>query len=130
MRPRSTRSPSAASSAGSTVNEPVTAVATTRTVPIARLAKVVSRVRNMPAIATITVRPETRTDRPEVCAAIASAQCRVPVGRDLTGRDLTGRDLTGRDLTGRDLTGRDLTGRDLTGRDLTGRDLAGRDLAG
>jgi len=44
-------------------------------VPIAKLVKVVSRVRNMPAIATITVSPEIQIDRPEVCAAITRARC-------------------------------------------------------
>ena len=71
----STRSPSADSSAGSTVSEPSTAVATTRIVPTAKLWNVASYVRNIPAMATITVRPETQIDRPEVCAAMTSARC-------------------------------------------------------
>ncbi len=71
----STLSPSADSRAGSTVSEPSIAVATTRMVPIAKLVNVASKVRNMPAIATITVSPETQIDRPEVCAAITRARC-------------------------------------------------------
>ena len=71
----STLSPRAESSAGSTVSEPSTAVATTRMVPTAKLVKVASMVRNMPDIATITVRPEIQIERPEVCAAITRARC-------------------------------------------------------
>ncbi|GAA3351158.1 hypothetical protein GCM10020358_79870 [Amorphoplanes nipponensis] len=71
----STRSPSAESSAGSTVSDPSTAVATTRMVAIPKLANVASWVKNMPAMATMTVRPEIQTDRPDVCAAITSARC-------------------------------------------------------
>ena len=35
--------------------------------------KIAEPVRNTPAIATITVRPEISTDRPEVAAAMSSA---------------------------------------------------------
>ena len=70
---RSTLSPSRESTAGSTVSEPSTATATTRIVASASEAKVGSPVRNMPAIATITVRPEMSTERPEVAAATSSA---------------------------------------------------------
>ena len=57
------------------MSEPSTAVATTRIVPTPKLMNVVSRVKNIPAIATITVRPDTQIERPEVCAAITSARC-------------------------------------------------------
>jgi hypothetical protein len=72
--PTSTRSPSLDSSAGSTVSEPSTATATTRMVAMAKLSKTVLPVRNMPAMAMMTVSPEMRMDRPEVAAAIASAR--------------------------------------------------------
>ena len=71
--PFSIRSPSHASTAGSTVSDDRIAIATTRIVPSAKEMNVLSPVRNMPAIAAITVRPEIRTARPEVAAAISSA---------------------------------------------------------
>ena len=49
------------------------AIATTRIVATPNDAKVVSPVRNMPAIAAITVMPETSTERPEVAAAASIA---------------------------------------------------------
>ena len=52
-----------------TVSEPITDTATTRIVPAAKLLKVVSPLMNMADIATITVTPEIRTERPEVAAA-------------------------------------------------------------
>src|SRR5881296_1528535 len=55
---RSTRSPSFESNAGSTVSEPSIATATTIIVAYAKDANVASPVRNIPAIATITVGPE------------------------------------------------------------------------
>jgi hypothetical protein len=55
------------------VSDPSTATATTRIVASAREAKVLSPVRNMPAIATITVSPEMSTERPDVAAAASSA---------------------------------------------------------
>ena len=70
---RSTRSPSFESSAGSTVSEPSTATATTMIVAYPNEAKLASPVRNRPAMATITVRPETSTERPEVAAAASRA---------------------------------------------------------
>ncbi len=70
-----TRSPSFESSAGSTVSDPSTATATTRIVPVAIEANVLLPARYIPAIAVITVRPETSTERPEVAAAAASAAC-------------------------------------------------------
>ncbi len=73
MRPLSTRSPSLDSSAGRTVSEPIIATPTTRIVPVAIEAKPLSPVRYMPAIAAMTVKPETSTARPEVAAAAASA---------------------------------------------------------
>ena len=66
-------SPSHDSIAGSTVREPSTATATTRIVPTPKETKTALPARNMPAIATITVRPEIRTARPEVAAAASSA---------------------------------------------------------
>ena len=73
MRPFSTLSPSFDSTAGSTVSDPSTATATTTIVPTANDMNVALPVRNIPAIAIITVRPETSTARPEVAAAICSA---------------------------------------------------------
>ena len=77
IRPFSIRSPSQASSAGRTVSEPTIATATTMIVPVAKEAKVGSPAMYMPAIATITVKPETRIARPEVAAA-ASSEARSP----------------------------------------------------
>ena len=69
----STLSPSQESMAGSTVNEPIIATATTIIVPIANDMNVLSPEKNMPAIAIITVIPEISTARPEVAAAASSA---------------------------------------------------------
>ena len=66
-------SPSLESKAGSTVSEPSTATATTRIVARPSDANVESPVRNMPAIATMTVKPEISTERPDVAAAASSA---------------------------------------------------------
>ncbi len=66
-------SPSRESSAGSTVTEPSTATATTMIVPVAIEPNVLSPARYMPAIAAITVSPETITEWPEVAAADSSA---------------------------------------------------------
>ena len=68
------RSPSQASTAGRTVSDEAIAIATTRIVPWANEMNVLSPVRNMPAIAAITVRPEISTARPEVAAATSSAE--------------------------------------------------------
>ena len=73
--PFSTRSPSHASIAGSTVSDPMTAIATTMIVPVANDSNVGAPARYIPAIAIITVRPETSTARPDVAAAAASAAC-------------------------------------------------------
>ena len=70
--PFSTRSPSQASSAGRTVRDPTTATATTMIVPVANEVNVGAPPRYMPAMATITVRPEMSTARPDVAAAAAS----------------------------------------------------------
>ena len=74
-RSRSTLSPSLESSAGMTVSEPSIAVATTVIVARPNEAKAASPVRNMPAIATMTVSPEMSTERPEVAAAASIAAC-------------------------------------------------------
>ena len=73
IRPRSTLSPSFDSIAGRTVSEPSIATPTTRIVPVAIELKPLSPVRYMPAIAAMTVKPETRTVRPEVAAAASRA---------------------------------------------------------
>ena len=73
MRPLSMRSPSFESMAGSTVSEPSIATPTTTIVPVAIEAKPLSPVKYMPAMAAITVKPETSTARPDVAAAAASA---------------------------------------------------------
>ena len=70
--PFSTRSPSHASVAGSTVKDPTTATATTMIVPVAKDWNVAAPARYMPDIAIITVKPETSTARPEVAAAAAN----------------------------------------------------------
>ena len=58
MRPFSTRWPSFESVAGRTVREPITATATTMMVPVANEAKFEIPPRYMPAMATMTVKPE------------------------------------------------------------------------
>ena len=72
-RPLFTLSPSFERIAGSTVSEPTTAIATTRIVPVANDMKVAAPPKYMPAIAAITVIPDTSTARPEVAAAASSA---------------------------------------------------------
>ena len=62
------------------MTEPSTATATTRIVPIAERDEHALPARNMPAIATITVRPEMSTARPEVAAANSSAASRCAPG--------------------------------------------------
>ena len=59
--------------AGSTVREPMTATATTRIVDRPMLMNVALSVSSMPPMAAITVRPESRTARPEVAAAMSIA---------------------------------------------------------
>ena len=63
-RPLFTRSPSFERIAGRTVSEPTTAMATTRIVPVANDRNVAAPPKYMPAIAAITVIPETSTARP------------------------------------------------------------------
>jgi hypothetical protein len=72
-RPLFTLSASFESTAGSTVSEPTTAIATTVIVPAANEVKVAAPARNIPAIAIATVTPETSTARPEVAAAASRA---------------------------------------------------------
>ncbi len=67
------RSPSSESIAGRTVTEPATETSTTRIAAIAKPSKISIPERNMPDMATTTVTPEIRTDRPEVAAAMRSA---------------------------------------------------------
>ena len=62
--------------AGSTVREPATAAATTTMVAVPTLSNTAWPARYMPAIAPITVRPDTRTARPEVAAATSTASRR------------------------------------------------------
>ena len=56
---------------------PESAIATTSTVPTPKDAKVCEPMRNMPAIAVITTKPENSTARPEVAAAVCSASALV-----------------------------------------------------
>jgi hypothetical protein len=72
-RPFSTRSPSQARIAGTTVIEPIIATATTMIAPTPSAVKVRPPAKNMPAMATITVKPETRIARPDVAAAVWTA---------------------------------------------------------
>ena len=72
-RPLFTLSPSFDRIAGSTVSEPITAIATTRMVPVANDMKVAAPPKYMPAIAAITVIPDTSTARPEVAEAASRA---------------------------------------------------------
>ena len=67
--PRSIRSPSLPSSAGSTVSEPTSAVKTTSIAPMPIDVKIFEPARSMPAIAISTVTPEISTACPEVAAA-------------------------------------------------------------
>ena len=69
------RSPSSASVAGSTVTEPMTAIATTTMVASAIEVKTARPVNSSPASATTTVTPETTIARPTVAAAASSAAC-------------------------------------------------------
>ena len=73
MRPRSMRSPSFDSTAGSTVSDATSETPTTRIAPIAIAVNVEEPAMNIPAIAIITVSPEIRTARPDVAAAASSA---------------------------------------------------------
>ena len=87
MRPLSTRSPSSASIAGSTVSEPTTATATTSMVPSAKPLKILLPAKNMPAIAMSTVSPLTSTERPDVAAAASNdASGSLPFARSSRSR--------------------------------------------
>ena len=55
------------------MSEPTSAIATTRIVPTPKPWKTRVPISSMPAIAAITVRPDTSTARPDVAAAISSA---------------------------------------------------------
>ena len=71
LRPR--RCPTRESTAGSTVSDPSIATATTRIEPVANEVKTEESARYMPAMAVMTVRPDTSTACPEVAAAASSA---------------------------------------------------------
>ena len=87
MRPFSTRSPSDASRAGSTVTEPIIATATTMIAPMPSAVKMLVPAKNMPAMAIITVIPAISTARPEVAAAVCSAlQLAAPCARSSRSR--------------------------------------------
>ena len=87
IRPFSTRSPSFESTAGRTVSEPSIAIPTTTIVAIPNDMYILSPASSMPAIATITVTPEIRTERPEVAAAASSAAwCPRPAARSSRSR--------------------------------------------
>ena len=73
MRPFSVRSPSTESTAGSTVSDPSIATATTTIVPVANDVNVAAPAKYIPAIAIMTVTPETSTARPDVAAAASMA---------------------------------------------------------
>ena len=77
IRGRSILSPSRLSTAGSTVSEPSTATATTRTVPIAIDRKTACPDSSSPHIETTTATPEVTTARPLVAAAMSIACDRV-----------------------------------------------------
>ena len=87
IRPFSTRSPSQASTAGSTSSETNISTATTLTVATANDSKVASPVMNMPDMAIITVIPEISTARPEVRAAASRDSCGLlPLARSSRSR--------------------------------------------
>ncbi len=73
IRPFSVRSPSIDSRAGSTVSDPSIATATTTMVPVANEVNVGAPAKYIPAMAIMTVMPETSTARPEVAAAASMA---------------------------------------------------------
>ena len=72
-RPRSIRSPSSASIAGSTVSDPTTAIATTTIAPSAIEVNTPKPVNSSPASPITTVMPATRIARPTVAEVAASA---------------------------------------------------------
>ena len=87
IRPLSTRSPSLERTAGSTVSEPRSAIATTSTVPTPNEVNTWEPIRNIPVMAMITVNPEIRIARPEVAAATSSASSALrPLARSSRSR--------------------------------------------
>ena len=70
------------------MSEPSTATATTMIVPVANEAKFEIPPRYMPAMATITVKPEISTARPEVAAAASMAASLLTSGGALFTRPL------------------------------------------
>ena len=84
--PRSTRSPSFASSAGSTVSEPTIAAKTTSIAPIPIDVKIFEPESSIPAIAISTVPPEMSTAWPDVAAARGSASSPWPASRSSRSR--------------------------------------------
>ena len=83
-RPRSIRSPSSASIAGSTVSDPTTAIATTRIAPSAIEVNTPKPVNSSPASPITTVIPATRIARPTVAEVAASAASAVAPSRRST----------------------------------------------
>src|SRR4051794_18156113 len=73
MRPFSILSPNFESRAGRTVRDPRTATATTTIVAVANDSNIEMPAKYIPAIETITVKPEMSTARPDVAAAIPTA---------------------------------------------------------
>ena len=87
IRARSARGPSQDSSAGTNVSAPATATPTTVIAPNAMPVKTGAPVRNSPASAIITVKPEITIARPEVPAAIRTASATVaPLARSSRSR--------------------------------------------
>ena len=86
-RARSVQEPSQDSSAGTNVSAPTTATPTTVMAPNAMPVKTGTPVRNSPATAIITVRPEITIARPDVPAAIRTASATVaPLARSSRSR--------------------------------------------
>ena len=69
--------PASASTAGTTVTEPIIATATTMIAPTPSAVKVRPPAKNMPAMATMTVKPDTRMARPDVADATRVARVEV-----------------------------------------------------
>jgi hypothetical protein len=87
--PRSTRSPSFPSSAGSTVSEPIIALATTAIDAIPSEVKMAEPEISIPAIAISTVMPETSTAMPDVAPARVTASRPDPPARRSSRSRLT-----------------------------------------
>ena len=84
--PRSTRSPSLPSSAGSTVSEPTIAAKTTSIAPTPIDVKIFEPESSIPAIAISTVPPEMSTAWPDVAAARGNASSPCPACRSSRSR--------------------------------------------